>query len=297
MKTENNSAFLASVIKALYAVAGRRTSEKFADDTIGATIRTLMGKYDFLKHVKIQTQQFPNDVDISVSSDVNTIEPKQLGKAIESIIRMVYNDLNEEAGLYFITELKECAGERVTSWIYHSNVDLDQIQIEQHHLYRTRERRKSVAKNRDSGEELSSSMNPLGYTWSQVASWRHDSASPYCVLYDKSGKVIDRLNLDRIIQGYVERLSGQSDSPPEEMVQEASILEKDYELLELMYSRDMDIETAATLLEVSEEDLNEMIRRLTRKEMVQFSSFDTVELTDAGISYLQKSQPEKKHHK
>ena len=37
-----------------------------------------------------------------------------MGKALEALIRVVYNDLSEEAGLYLITELKQLAGEDIT---------------------------------------------------------------------------------------------------------------------------------------------------------------------------------------
>ncbi|MCK5029993.1 MAG: hypothetical protein KAR64_00855 [Thermoplasmatales archaeon] len=49
---------------------------------------------------------------------------------------MIYNDLSEEAGLYFVTELKQYVGEQTTDGIIDCDVDLDQIQLEQHYAYR-----------------------------------------------------------------------------------------------------------------------------------------------------------------
>jgi hypothetical protein len=288
----SNSVLLKATLKALYDVSGRRTSEKFANDTIISTIDSLKSKYDFLKYVKINEETYPkHSIKIDVSSEIDLVIPSDFGKAIESIIRVVYTDLNTEAGLYFITELKEYAGERVTSEIISRDVDLDQVQIEQHHLYQRREKATSTGDQTADGDiTKKKKINLLGYTWSNVSSWKHEPGTNYCVLYSKEGKVLDRLNLDRIIQKYVEKLSGHSEIEPNDYEKDIGILEKDYELLELMYTRDMDIESAAKLLSISEDEINEIIRKLTRTEMVQFTSSDTVELTKEGINYLEKNE-------
>ena len=65
-----NSVLLENVIKAIYTVATRRTTSKFADETLGSTIKTLEGKYDFLKYVNIDQKGFSSGgYAISVSSD------------------------------------------------------------------------------------------------------------------------------------------------------------------------------------------------------------------------------------
>jgi len=108
-------------------------------------------------------------------------------------------------------------------------------------------------------------------------------------LYDEKGKELDQINLDKVIRNYVERLSGYSGGSTEPG-SELEVLEKDYELLELMYSRDMDIDTASELLGLSEEKINAMIQKLATIDLIQYSSHDTVELTDTGISYLKKKK-------
>ena len=50
--------------------------------------------------------------------------------------------------------------------------------------------------------------------------------------------------------------------------------------------KDMDIETAVTLLNISEKELESMIRRLLKIEMLHYVSFDEVELTDSGLNCI-----------
>jgi hypothetical protein len=106
--------------------------------------------------------------------------------------------------------------------------------------------------------------------------------------------VLDRLNIDRIIQNYVERLSGYIDVDPREIEKETAVFEKEYELLKLLLERDMDAETAMTLLHITKDGLNDMIRKLSQMEMLQYIDFNTIELTDVGIGYLSKKDKTKK---
>jgi len=233
---------------------------------------------------------------INIASDIESIERARIGKAIEAMIRVVYNDMSEEAGLYFITELKEFAGDRITSALIDCEIDLDQVQMEQHYAYRRRERKKALEEAIQQGKTDLSKENLLGYTWQNVSFWKHQQGSSYCTLYDKKGNVVDRLNLDRIIQNYVDRLSGHPDMGPEDLAKNVSLYEKEYELLKLMLNRDMDAETAAHLLHVSDNELKDMISKLSQMEMLQYVSHDTLEITDEGISYLSRKKQTNKNH-
>jgi hypothetical protein len=296
MENWKNSVLIESVIKALYIVASRRTSNKMAEETIGSSIKTLEKKYDFFKYVNPGKKDVTQtDFAISVSSEVNKVDRVKVGKAIESLLRIVYNDIGNEAGLYFITELKENTDNQITKMISDIDVDLDQVQIEQHYTYRRRERKQDIERRARTGELGGKKPdNLLGYTWSNVSSWRHEQGSKYCTLYDKEGNVIDKLNLDRIIKNYVEKLSGYIDVDPSEIEVEAQLYEKEYKLLKLMCERDMDAETAQHMLGVSREELNNMIKKLSEMEMLQFVSFDTLEITETGIGFIHKKEKEGK---
>jgi len=296
MENWKNSVMLETLIKAIHNVASRRTSTKFADESLGSSIRALEDKFDFLKHVNInKSDAATGGFAINVSTDIDKVDSSKIGKAIESLIRVVYNDMNEEAGLYFITELKERAGEEITRLIIDSDIDLDQVQLEQHHAFRRKERKKSIAHAAKTGAlERKEHENLLGYTWGDVASWKHEPGGKFCNLYDKEGNIIDRLNLDRIIQNYVEKLSGYADANPRDVEKELRLYEREYKLLQLMVERDMDAETAMHMLKISKEELNDMIKKLSEMEMLHYVDFDTIEITDVGIGYISRKDKEKK---
>jgi len=291
-----NSILLETVLKALYNVTSRRTSSKYADETIGSTIKTLESKFEFMKYVDIVKPEISDEgFAISISSDIERVRPELIGKAIEALVRVVYNDISSEVGLYFITELKEHAGDEITRMILKSEVDLDQIQFEQHYAFRRREKKKSIKEAAMMGTfSKRRPENLLGYGWDNVSHWKHEPGSKYCTLYTKEGKVLDRLNLDRIIQNYVEKLSGYIDVNEREIEKEVEVYEKEYALLQLLLERDMDAGTALHRLKISRPELNNMIRKLSHMEMLQYVDFNTVELTDVGIGYLSKKDKIKK---
>lgn len=291
-----NSILLEAILTAIYNVASRRTSYKFADESIGSTIKTLQGKYDFLKYVDVSKEDSTEGgFAVRVSSDIDTINPALVGKAIEALIRVVYNDMNSEAGLYFVSELKEIAGKEITRMITDCDVDLRELQLEQHHAYRRRERKSSIAEAVKTGKlTRGKPENLIGYTWGNVSHWKHDPGSKYCTLYDKAGNILDRLNLDRIIQNYVEKLSGYIEVDPREIEKEAGVYEKEYRLLKLLLERDMDAETAMHMLKIERDELTRIISKLSQMEMLQYTDFNTVELTDIGIGYLSKKEKNNK---
>ena len=288
-----NSVLMKYVLKALYTVASRRTSAKTADETIGSSIKILERKFDFLRYVHInQADVTDGGYAISVSPSIDEIPPSRFGAAMEALIRVVYNDLSSDAGLYFVTELKEYAGEDIMRRMKQEfNVDFDQIQLEQHYAYRRMERKKQIAEAIKTGQlDKRRPQNLLGYTWGNVAYWKHEPGSKFCTLYDKQGRPLDRLNLDRIIQNYVEKLSGYTEVDLKEIEKEAVLYEKEYQLLKLLLERDMDAETAMHRLNITREELNNMIQKLAQMEMLHYVSFDTLELTETGISYISKKQ-------
>jgi hypothetical protein len=101
---------------------------------------------------------------------------------------------------------------------------------------------------------------------------------------------LDRLDLGRIIQNYVEKLSDFVEANPAEIEKQTRIYEKEYKLLKLMFEKDMDAETAMHYLHISKEELDDMIRKLSKMEMLQFVSYDTLEITDSAISYLSEKE-------
>ncbi len=282
-----NSYVLGEILCSLYHVAGRRTTNGFAAKVIGSIIKTLERKYDFLKFVNINERgELIEDEAIAISPEINNIKCERVGKAIEAIIRIVYMDIIGKAGLFFIAELKKRAGDRLIDELQYFGVDLQALQIEQHYLYRSREQKK--AKQGKNARPYDVSL--LSYTWKNVSSWKYDPSKRICVLYDKNGNVLDNLNLEAIIENYVKNLSKDLENIPDEFEKEINITEKEFDLLKMLYSRDMDAETAMVLLHLSKNDFNTIIKKLLENEMLHYISYNVIELTEIGLEYINKKE-------
>jgi hypothetical protein len=280
MSGSKNSVVLRGALQSLCTVAGRRSSEKFANNVISAIIKTLERKYVFLKYVKIEAKSSPDS--IVVSSQIDSFELSEVCKAVGAIIRVVQLDLKGEAGLFFIKEFEKYAGEEVISTIINNGVDLDIMQLEQQHFHSRREKKKSSADD----------VSLLGYTWSDVTSWKYDDRNKVCVLYTKNGNVLDKLNLDVIIKNHVTKLKkiDEGEEFQEGTKEKIELNEKERKLLKIMHSQDIDVEMAVALIHVSREELDQMIRKLTRIEMLRHTDFDVITLTDEGINYLLENE-------
>jgi len=286
-----NSELLRKMLKALYDTTSRRTYPIFAFAVIGAITKTLEKKYEFLKFVNFHSGAVSEDV-ILIDPEINYVDSFQVGKAIEVIVQVVYLDLREKAGLYFIKELKDNAGEEVISSLREVGVDLELIQIQHHYLYRR--------KNRDEKEGLEKldNVSLLGYSWKNVSNWELDPYKKVCIVYGKNGKLLDVLDLNTIVKNYIRNLgSGElaeiSKERPED-INKISLSEKDLELLKIILKSDLDAETAANYLHVSITELESMINKLLKFEILQYISSNEVTLTEIGIEYLEKKEKLKK---
>ena len=281
----SNMVMLKKLLQSIYIVASRRTSARFADDTIQSSMKALESKYDFFKGVKIEKQVSSNNERVIHIQPqmMEKISKERIGRSIESLIRMVYDELSDEAGLFFISEFREYSDKQIVRILSDVGIDLDQIQLEQHHAYERRVQKKKM-KEGGSGE------NQLGYNWEKVTSWQHEEGSKFCTLYDESGNVLDRLNLDNIIQNYVQTLSGDDSVNPEKMEKDIRIFEREYTLLKLMHQQDMDADAAINILDINMEELNQIIKKLSKMDMVHYVSDDTLELTSSGTEYVESQE-------
>ena len=62
--------------------------------------------------------------------------------------------------------------------------------------------------------------------------------------------------------------------------------EKEYEFLETLYSRDLDIEMAMAMLQISKPEADSMVNKFLESEMLQYVSDNEVKLTRKGLIYL-----------
>ena len=282
-----NSYVLRQILLSLYHVAGRRTTKSFALKVIGSIIRTLSQKFEFLNYIEINDDEEGSDNDsIVISADIDILHPDKIGRAIEAIVRVVYMDIIGKAGLFFIAELKKRAGEELITELYNFGVDLATLQIEQHYLYRSREKKKQQI-----GKPFSD-VSLLGYTWNNVASWKYDTNKKSCVLYDKEGEVLDNLHLDSIIENYVKNLSNELDDVPDE-IENVTIAKKEFELMKILQTRDMDAETAMVMLHIDKSEFYLIVKKLLENEFLQYTSHNIIELTEIGLNYLLKNSETK----
>ena len=288
MSKLQNSDLLKSIIKAIYITASRRTAPSFAIAVIGAITKTLEQRFKFLKNVEFKEEGGAVDF-VTIDNRVNSIEPFIVAKAIENIVQIVYLDLREKAGFFFIKELMRNAGENVISNLKDIGVDLELIQIQQHYLYRRQSRgSKDKAIN---GQEQIDNISLLGYSWKNVSNWEFDTKNKTCVIYDKKGQELDRLNLDTIVRNYISSISDDSKNVTDENKEEIRKIElskKEFELLNMIQSQDTDFESAANLLNMSQQELEDTIRKLLTTELLHYVSSDEVALTEIGIEYLKE---------
>jgi predicted DNA-binding protein (UPF0251 family) len=291
MVKNNNSILLESVLKALHNVVSRYTSNLIANETIRAAITTLKTKYDFLKYINVKEANniLKNDFTFTFSSEINKISYEKIGKIIEALVRMVYNDIGKEIGLNFITDLKEKIDEQIIKKIKNFNIDFDQIQIEQQYAYHRQKQKKQIQKMASTGIlNIKKPDNLIGYTWNNVSFWRHEPGKKYCTLYNKEGKIIDRLNLDQILKNHVEKLSEYIDLDQIQIKQDIKLNEKELKLLKMMLKHEMNTETAQHILNISHNELNNIIIKLSEMEMIHFLNYETIEITETGVEFLNK---------
>jgi hypothetical protein len=296
MSSLKNSEVLESILRALFSVASRRTTQSFAATVIGAIIKTLEQNYEFLREVHVENPEYVSmEGIIKISSEIDTVDCTRVGKAIEAIIRIVYMDLVGKTGLFFMKELKELAGEQIIAELKSYGVDLAILQTEQRYLHRQQRRKSEVQKTTiktDTGKHRDD-VSLLGYTWKNVGSWQYDPLQKTCVLYNKDGKELDRLNLETIIESYVTSITQEYEDPSSAYQEQVILTEKEIELLKILNQRDIDAETAKVVLHLSKDEFERILRRLLQNELLHYVSFNEIELTEQGINFLsQKEQPE-----
>ena len=271
-------------IEAMFIVSSRRTSLKFAGSIFSDAFDILENRYILFKKMRINIQSeilFSHGFQIQFIDDITHMQKHDIGKALESFIRLIYNDINEESGLYFITELKNHIQNDHIEQIIGLGIDLDQIQSEQHLSY-TRKKRKQEA------EMLGNKENALGYSWSAVSDWIYNKDSKSVDLFDDQGNILDKIDLEKALKHYVVSLSGESEISDLDLEDLLDKYEKPYSFLKLIYQENIDFDTAKNMLNLSNEGVNSIIKELVEMKFLIYVSDDEVELTKSGKEFIEK---------
>lgn len=276
--TKSNAEVLKNTLFALCKVSGRRTSDAFAYKVMNTILSSLKNRYSFLDQVSMVGASSIDEIQVSTSID--EIDKSNIFKAVETVIRVVYMDLDDTAGLYFIKELKEQLEKETLNALLQNGLDLNLLEMEQQHSYQYRQEKKKMAGD----------PSLLGYTWKDVSNWKYDDLNNVCILYDNQDNILDKLNLDAIIKEHINRLTGSEEIEDITDLQTEQF-KKEFELLSMLHQKDMDIDTALSLLKVTEKELEHMIERLLNLGLLEYQDYDVVKLSDKGMKYIeQKSE-------
>ena len=269
-------------IQSIYLVSSRRTSWKFAEESMCDAFDILQSRFSLFKKIEINKEaEFGLGFKVYLSVDIKNIQTNEIVRALESLLRVIYDEISEESGLYFITEIKNHVGKDNIYQITDLGVDLDKIQSEQHLAYTRKKRKKELKK---SGKQ----KNPLGYTWGSVGKWSYNYNTKQVELYDSQGNLLDKIDLQIAIRSYVENLSGITENSPLELANLLDKHEKAYSFLKLIYTENVDFDTAKNMLNLNDDDLNKIIKELLELKLLQYISDDEIEITESGKEFVSK---------
>jgi hypothetical protein len=126
------SEVMKNVLKTLISISSRKTDLPYAIMNLEDLIKQLETRYTFLKNIQINDDVYneqTTDV-ISVMSDINTVSPTELGQALHAIINSVNRSLGENAGHFFIKEIRNRLTDESLSVMREMGVDLGLMQLE-----------------------------------------------------------------------------------------------------------------------------------------------------------------------
>jgi hypothetical protein len=131
--TINNSDVLKHVIISLVNVSRTKTSSDYAWAIIKDLIKELKNDYSFLQFISITEINRLNDNidDIEISNQINSVEPKDIGKAIQNFVDYYKTRMGKKAGYFFIQEFKDDLGLSFFTYLKEIGVDLRLIELKE----------------------------------------------------------------------------------------------------------------------------------------------------------------------
>ena len=126
-----NSDVFKHMLFSLIHVAKTKTSKNYAWTIAKNSLIDLQTSYIFLEHISICDTINLHDTidDINVRPEFDSIDPKQIGQAIQSIVDLYRTRMGKQAGYSFLSEFREILGEEYHSIIKKMGVDLRLIDL------------------------------------------------------------------------------------------------------------------------------------------------------------------------
>ena len=126
-----NSEVVKEVLTTMVNISGRKTDKGHAIFVMDSSLKKLTNKYVFLKNIEIIDTRFLENADpISVVSDIDSVPPDEIGKAIQDIITTMDESLGKEAGYFFIKEISRNIKDDYHSTMRDMGIDLSLMQLE-----------------------------------------------------------------------------------------------------------------------------------------------------------------------
>jgi len=118
------------LIKTLVEVLSDTSSENYAVMTLDNNLREVYTKYDALKYISIDSSKYSDGINaVSISSDIDSARPSEVGKGIQKLIEKVTFSLGEEAGKNFLNKLKKRLGKAYLLRIEEMGINLYIIEL------------------------------------------------------------------------------------------------------------------------------------------------------------------------
>ena len=132
MPVPKKSEIMKNVLRTLISISSRKTDLPYTMMTMEDLIKRLETQYRFLKHIQIKDDIYNEESSdmISVMADINTVPPTELGNALHSIIDSMNRSLGENAGHFFIKELRNTLSDESLTMMKDMGVDLGLMQLE-----------------------------------------------------------------------------------------------------------------------------------------------------------------------
>jgi hypothetical protein len=98
-------------IQTIIEIIGRKTSDEYAAVTIRNLLKKLQPGYPLLRTIEIKnTRSVEMEEYVSVSDELNVNDPKDVGIALQELMKIIMRSLGKTAGYFFIRETREKIG-------------------------------------------------------------------------------------------------------------------------------------------------------------------------------------------
>lgn len=127
---------LKHVLKALVNVLSESSTQSYAMLIVDNILRKFVGTFEYLKLIKIDSMRYSEGLEaITVSPDIESVRPSELGMGIQKIVEDIIRSLGEDASLEFIGKFKQRLGKAYILRIEEMGVNLHIMELKQNLMW------------------------------------------------------------------------------------------------------------------------------------------------------------------